>query len=281
LVRTTCALTVSASIVLVLTLGAWKLGAATHRQALWRVIQTCVANYKLTGAAFPCLQVDLTGGEERGAVTIWAPFGKHETIVAPTQRVTGVEDPQLQSPAAPNYFEAAWRVRSRLAGLDHASADSDFALAVNPALTRKQDQLHIHMGCLLPAAKSAVESFAPQLRIGEWSQFPAAIYDAEFWGLALRREGLAGVNPFRLAAEGPAGRSGDRSRLMIVAVRLRVADQERWLLLASDLGGPGTYTQMSAEDILDPSCERGFEQRRQGFVQRLIRWPTKLFDWPM
>ena len=159
--------------------------------------------------------------------------------------------------ATPNYFEAAWRARSFLEGLGQNLADSDFALAVNSASARKQDQLHIHLGCLLPVAKRALMSFAPQLRIGEWSHVPAVIYDAEFWGLSLGRQGLVDVNAFRLAAEGPAGKDRDRSRLMIVIARLRIADEERWVLLASNLGGAGTYTQMAAEDILDPSCQHG------------------------
>ena len=37
-----------------------------------------------------------------------------DTILAPTRRITGVEDPFLQSPEAPNYFDAAWRARTFL-----------------------------------------------------------------------------------------------------------------------------------------------------------------------
>lgn len=254
LVRIACTLVVSAVFVLVAAFGARKLSGPGHRQALWRVVQTCVADYKFVGAPFPCVQVNLAGGEERGYVAIYSPFGRREMIVAPTQKMVGVEDPRLQSPAAPNYFEAAWRARSLLGGLNRNAADVDFALAVNPAATRKQDQLHIHLGCLLPDAKREVEAFASRLQVGGWSQVPAIVYDAEFWGLPLAPDALGGVNPFRLAAEGPAGRDGDRSRLMILLVRLRIADGDRWLLLASNLGGPGTYTQIAAEDLLDPTC---------------------------
>ena len=35
------------------------------RMALWQVVRACVADYKLTGAPFPCLEVNLAGGEER------------------------------------------------------------------------------------------------------------------------------------------------------------------------------------------------------------------------
>ena len=36
------------------------------RAALWQVVRACVADYQLTGAPYPCLEVNLSGGEERG-----------------------------------------------------------------------------------------------------------------------------------------------------------------------------------------------------------------------
>ena len=128
--------------------------ASPMRQALWQTVRACVADFKLTGGSFPCSLVDLTGGEERGYVVLRAPFGPPDTVLAPTRRVIGVEDPWLQSPDSPNYFDAAWRARAYLKGSDGRSPRTDeFALAVNSALTRSQDQLHIHLGCFLPAMK--------------------------------------------------------------------------------------------------------------------------------
>jgi CDP-diacylglycerol pyrophosphatase len=83
------------------------------RMALWRVVRACVADYKLTGRPFPCLEVDLSGGEELGNVVLRPPL-LDDTILASTRRITGIEDPFLQSPEAPNYFDAAWRARTFL-----------------------------------------------------------------------------------------------------------------------------------------------------------------------
>jgi hypothetical protein len=47
-----------------------------ERQTLWRVVQACVADFKLTGAAFPCLQISLCEGETHGYVVLrlsWTP----------------------------------------------------------------------------------------------------------------------------------------------------------------------------------------------------------------
>ena len=44
------------------------------RLALWQVVRACVADFKLTGAPFPCLEVDLSGGEARGDVVLRSPL---------------------------------------------------------------------------------------------------------------------------------------------------------------------------------------------------------------
>ena len=97
------------------------LATGLDRLALWQVVRACVADYKLTGAPFPCLEVDLSAGEERGDVVLRPPL-LHDTILAPTRKIVGIEDPFLQSPEAPNYFDAAWRARSFLKGPDGQGA---------------------------------------------------------------------------------------------------------------------------------------------------------------
>jgi CDP-diacylglycerol pyrophosphatase len=42
------------------------LAVGLERLALWQVVRACVVDFKLTGAPFPCLRVDLSGGDERG-----------------------------------------------------------------------------------------------------------------------------------------------------------------------------------------------------------------------
>ena len=84
--------------------------AGLHREALWQVVRACVADFKLTTAPFPCLAVNLSGGEERGYVVLRPPL-MHDLILSPTRRIVGIEDPFLQLPDAPAYFDAAWRAR--------------------------------------------------------------------------------------------------------------------------------------------------------------------------
>ena len=107
-----------------------------HRMALWQVVRACVADYKLTGTPFPCLEVDLSAGEARGTVVLRPPL-LEDTVLAPTRRIKGIEDPFLQSPEAPNYFDAAWRARTFLKSADGQAPERDaIALFVNSAVVR-------------------------------------------------------------------------------------------------------------------------------------------------
>jgi CDP-diacylglycerol pyrophosphatase len=88
--------------------------------------------------------------------------------LAPTRRIVGIENPFLQSPVAPNYFNVAWRARMFLKGADGQTLERDaIALVVNSAAVRVEDQLHIHVGCLLPTARFALAAAAPKVPMGE------------------------------------------------------------------------------------------------------------------
>jgi CDP-diacylglycerol pyrophosphatase len=228
--------------------------ASPMRQALWQTVRACVADFKLTGGSFPCRLVDLTGGEERGYVVLRAPFGPPDTVLAPTRRVIGVEDPWLQSPDSPNYFDAAWRARAYLKGSDGRSPRTDeFALAVNSALTRSQDQLHIHLGCFLPAMKNRLSTLASGLPIGVWTPVGGLIPGSVFWGLRTGRRDLAGVEPLRLAAEGLGDKIRDRARLMIIVTGVRIKGEEL-LILAADANALASSYQVEAADLIDVTC---------------------------
>jgi CDP-diacylglycerol pyrophosphatase len=146
-------------------------GGAVERHALWQVVRACVADHQSTGAPFPCLAVELSGGIDRGYVVLRPPFGAPDTILAPTRQVLGVEDPWLQSPAAPNYFAAALQARSFVKRLDGSEPRlSEVALAVNSRFTRTQDQLHIHIGCASPQVQQAMRRLAASMKVGEWAR---------------------------------------------------------------------------------------------------------------
>ena len=241
------------SVAAVLTLSAAFAAYAMElqRMALWQVVRACVADYKLTGAPFPCLEVDLSGGEERGNVVMRPPLSD-DTVFAPTRRIKGVEDPFLQSPEAPNYLDAAWRARTFLKSADGQAPERDtIALFVNSAIVRTQDQLHIHVGCLVPYARRTLAAAAPKIPMGEWAQIGPVVPHTMFWGYRIRGTDLANVNPFRLAAEELGGKANGPGDLTIVVVGARVEGDDQFLILASYAKAPHAWWPVGADNLLD------------------------------
>jgi CDP-diacylglycerol pyrophosphatase len=227
-----------------------------NRMALWPVVGACVADFKLTGNPFPCLEVNLSGGEENGSVVLRSPFSS-DTILAPTRRITGVEDPFLQSPRAPNYFEAAWRARTFLRAADGRAPDRDaIALIVNSASVRGQDQLHIHIGCLIPYARRALAAAAPKVPMGEWAEIGPIVPHTMFWGYRIGDKDLSNVDPFRLAAEALVGRTNGPGDLTIVVAGVRVESADEFLILASYARAPHAWWPVGSDDLLASACRR-------------------------
>ncbi len=223
-----------------------------HRMALWQVVRACVADARLTGAPFPCLEVNLSGGEETGSVVLRPPF-MDDTILSPTRRITGVEDPFLQSPEAPNYFDAAWRARAFLKDADgQAPKRDDIALFVNSAVVRTQDQLHIHVACLLPYARRTLAAVAPKVPMGGWAQIGPVVPHTMFWAYRIAGSELANVNPFALAAEELGAKASGPGDLTVVVVGARVDDDDQFLILASYAKAPHAWWPVGADNLLGP-----------------------------
>ena len=224
------------------------------RGALWQVVRACVADERLTGSPFPCLEVNLAGGEERGYVVLRQPFPP-ATILAPTRKIVGIEDPFLYSPEAPNYFKAAWDARTFLAGADGKPPERGrIALAVNSAVTRHQDQLHIHIACLAPSVRYAVDEIAPRLPVGEWVQVGPIVPHQMFWGLRIKGSDLAGAQPFRLVADYFSDKVRNRADIMVVVAGLRVAGDDEFLILATYAHAPHAWWPVGAESLLTSDC---------------------------
>jgi CDP-diacylglycerol pyrophosphatase len=231
------------------------IATASERQALWQVVRACVADYQLAGAPFPCLSVDLSGGNDRGYVVLRRPLGPPDTILAPTRKVVGLEDPWLQSPQAPNYFAAALDARALIVNATGTTPKlGRTALAVNSRFSRTQDQLHIHIGCLSSRARRMLDASAAALKVGAWGRVGALAPETAFWGWRTAQSNLDGVEPFRLAAERLSGKAADLGRMMIVVAGTRIAGRDELVVLVADVGVATPHGLVAAEEILDPDC---------------------------
>src|ERR1700739_2998866 len=79
--------------------------ARADRMALWTIVHgQCVPHVVAGEGPKPCERVDLAGGEEKGVALLKDLRGVAQYLAIPTRRITGIEDPLLLAPDAPNYF---------------------------------------------------------------------------------------------------------------------------------------------------------------------------------
>lgn len=107
----------------------------------------------------PCSRVDLSGGEDRGYAALKDIVGIGRTCLIPTARIAGIESPELLDPGTTNYFAAAWQARSFVEQQAGGTIARDWmSLAINSAVARTQNQLHIHVDCLRADVHDALSS---------------------------------------------------------------------------------------------------------------------------
>lgn len=234
-------------------------GAAAERQALWQVVRLCVADYRATGASFPCLDVDLSDGIDRGSVVLRPPFGPLDTILAPTRKVVGVEDLWLQSPTAPNYFAKALLASAFIKKPDGSAPRLDeIALAVNSRFARTQDQLHIHIGCASARVRETLPALAAAMKVGEWARVDSLIPRSQLWGMRTGQSDLSGLEPFRVAARRFASDNSALDQLMVFVVGTQIANHDELVLLVADSRRQARGGRFIAEAVVDSAC-RGSE----------------------
>ena len=229
-----------AALVLMALLGLGGAGvAAADPDALWRIIsERCVPDQLANRDPAPCSVVDLDAGQDAGYVVLKDIVGARQFLLMPTARITGIDSPALLAPGATNYFAAAWYARSFTEAAAGGTLPRDWiSLAVNSAVSRSQDQLHIHIDCLRADVHEALRRYAPT--IGDtWAEFPAPLAGRTYSAIAVAGEDLGAVDPFVLLADGIEGARADMGLNTLVVVG------------ASNVrGGPGFIVLADRADV--------------------------------
>lgn len=170
------------------------------REALWHIVHgQCVPDQLAHRDPAPCTEVDLGQGEQRGSAVLKDSEGPDQFLLIPTARVTGIEDPAVRAPGAPNYFEYAWRARAYTEADAGGVLPRDWiSLAVNSVEGRTQDQLHIHIDCLRADVHQALAESAGSIGPA-WTALPVPLAGDGYQAIAI--DSLATVNPFALATD--------------------------------------------------------------------------------
>ncbi len=249
--RTTLSLTAAAVLVCVVGLA---VAQGADRGLLWRVVQTCVVNARITGGSFPCLDVNISRGVEAGFAVVRAPLEATHIVVVPTARVEGVEASQLLEPSAENYFADAWAARHYVTErISRPLAREDIGMALNSLPGRSQDQLHIHVNCLQAGVRDALKRSASDIHANTWSRLPFTFHNDRYWVMRLKSADLKGINVFRLVMDGLRIPEADRPKVTIVLAGAADRGEEGFYLL-SLVAARARRDQGHGEFLLDHTC---------------------------
>ena len=224
--------------------------AALDRSVLWRVVQACMVNKVVTGAAFPCLDVDRSG-----FVVLRPPLEATHVVVMPTRHVMGVEDTSLQSGEGPNLFAVAWDARHYVATSAPRPLDlDDVALAINSQPGRTQDQLHIHVDCVRAQARDALFRQAAAIGTAGWTPLRHLLAGGRYQAILLPAESLAAVNVFRLAASGLKLRPDELHKMTIAVIGAAFHDGRHGVYVLAGRTDLERDDAAQGENLLDHTC---------------------------
>ena len=216
--------------------------------ALWNIVSgQCVPNQRAHDDPAPCAQVDLAAG----SAVLKDLVGPTQFLVIPTERSSGIDDPAILAPSAPNYFAAAWRAKSFVDERAGAQLPRQWlSLAINSAYARSQDQLHIHVDCVRPDVHDALTRYGGAVGPG-WAPFPVELAGHRYDAMSIAGDDLGSANPFDLLADGVAGARDDMaSRTLVVVGSVDAAGQPGFVVL-TDRADAATGDQAAGEDVQD------------------------------
>lgn len=227
--------------------------------ALWKIVHgRCVADQQTNHLPAPCASIDLDGG----SAVLKDIEGASQYLLIPTARITGIESPAILAPDAPNYFARAWAVVPLVDDRLHRTLPrQDLALAINSESGRSQNQLHIHVDCIRPDIRAALDHAAPAIRT-TWRTLPQRLALHRYRAIWLPGDTLADTtNPFRVLASSLADPSAEMGRHTLVLVGASRHGRPGFILLDGKAGLLSTTLSPaiklgsgSGEELEDHTC---------------------------
>lgn len=237
-----------ATVILILTAGCASVAMNFHHNsnALWNIVsQECIPNQQQNNDPTPCRQVDI----RNGYVVLKDRDGPLQFLLLPTEKISGIESPELLNPSTPNFFAEAWRSRHFMEERRGSPVDdSAVALSINSQRGRTQNQLHIHISCLRPDIRQRLDSLDASLT-NRWQL--EQLGEHQYQVKIITRDEFKRTSPFiRIANELPDAREEMGKYGVAVAAmpngRRALMVIKRNLLLLN---------QGSAEELQDHSCK--------------------------
>lgn len=216
--------------------------------ALWNIVAgQCVPNQVAHDDPAPCASVDLA----EGSAVLKDLVGETQFLLIPTERSSGIDDPAILAPAAPNYFAAAWRAKSFVderAGVELPR--QWMSLAINSAYARSQNQLHIHVDCVRPDVHDALTRYGSSVGPA-WAPFPVELAGHRYDAMSVAGDDLGQANPFDLLADGVEGARDDMASRTLVVVGSEDASGRPGFVILTDRADAATGDLAEGEELQD------------------------------
>lgn len=216
-------------------------GKPTDKDPLWNDVQFCVHG---TVPPPPQLKPNCLKMSADYIILHGMPETRHNYLLVPTCRITGIECPFLETSGAANYWDGAWQ--NARSGGSVPVQYPNIGLGINSALSRQLQQLHIHMAGIRPSTQARLQDLEKMSRIAtqpsHWGspQYQAAITGAEGSGdrtyRVLKLPDL-GQNLFTLLYRyvvNPAGLDMARQTLIVVPKMTAAGFAGSFYVLSSD-----------------------------------------------
>ncbi len=178
--------------------------------------------------------------------------GVAQLLLLPTARVTGIEDPALQSPAAPNYFERAWQAVPFVRALTGRNLPPD---ALSLASTRglaaaRTNCTSMSIACVRTSAPHCANT--PPRWPTPGRRFPWRLPITRIWRAGCLTLDRPGATPFQLAAEIPGAAADPGALTLVVAPVMK--NRERAFVLLAGRADAATGNPGSGEELQDHAC---------------------------
>jgi len=222
--------------------------AHADRLALWNIVGgKCAVNAQAGQGAAPCVDFDA----KDGVALLKDLHGVAQELAIPTARVTGIEDPAVLAPDAPNYFAYAWRERGEVEKLlKHPLPREAVGVSVNSYYSRSQDQLHLHVNCMDKGVAAALTTYLPAID-DTFRPMTVALQGRTYWARRIDGEELGKRSPFQMLAQGIEGAKDKMGAWTLILVGANFSGKPGFALLAdhTEMFGGG-----HAEDLQDQNC---------------------------
>jgi CDP-diacylglycerol pyrophosphatase len=213
---------------------------------LWKVVGVqCVDNQRSSGKPAPCTRVDF----QRRYALLKDINGRAQYLLIPTDRVSGIEAPEILYAGSPEYWQYAWNAGPYVdARLGTTLAANQLGLEINSTTRRSQNQFHIHIDCMRQDVSAALAAH----RDDPPGAFSPIVLDGHRFSVMRVTSLVDDSNPFRVVARSLGPQQQMRDQTILVTGAGPDAARDGWLIVHSGLdveGGTGT-----AEGLMDHAC---------------------------